>query len=146
MNDFETKADLINWFDERWDRAQVELLVNHGVYSSLGRIWNAILDKGWLSATYNGNAWVTRTGKVWCCNWGTHEFLLGRMGVEAQDVEDFGWVRISTFNGYTRVQIRARPSAAQMRFLKREGLTGLLPLRRLLEPPPPVAGKAKFYD
>lgn len=114
----ETLEELIDWFP---DFVQLPLLLEYGNYETYAEVWNDIYDHhlGW---DFTGCAWVTRTGQVWTCGWAKHEQLLSLMGLNLDEVEKAGWMRVSRPMGSERDPngyICNKVSAKQKAFAKR---------------------------
>ena len=117
------REQMIDWFTRDGEICpNVLSLMEHSPSPNYPHLWNRILDLG-VSSKFHRNCWLTRSGRVWGCNWAAHEFLLSLMGLKTSHVEDAGWVRISSNCGHVHnVQILVRPSFKQRRFLRDNNL------------------------
>ena len=95
---------------------------------SPARAWNWALDFGLL---YIGGkqGWIDREGKFWTCGWAKHDNLLYWLGMEPEDAEKAGWVRVTQG---LRYRSRYRLSPRQRRALKRLGVEADKDAERLL--------------
>ena len=81
------------------------------------RAWNRIIDGGYLYADPQ-HGWINREGKVFSCNFASHELLLHWLDTDVQTVEQAGWVRFSN----TKYQCLFRISRQQKKVLNDLGL------------------------
>ena len=142
MADIETKADIMEWFSDcgdgkskqGFDIETLSRLVEHGQYDHPASLWSAVYDYSFC-ARFRANAWFTRTGMVYTCQWAGHEMLLKYMGLTILEVEEAGWVRVSGTTTPSSVQGRFKPSPRQLRAMRHHGVVVDLrdPNRRWLQ-------------
>lgn len=148
-SEIESAEDVVQWFltdkngdlkeKPTHDEADLRMLVDSMLSlpdpfgwkdekPSPATVWNRILEFGFL---YLGGkfGWIDRDGKLWTCGHAKHDFLLTSMGMEVDDAERRGWVRVTMGPRY---QARYRMSPRQRRKLKALGIEPDSQAERLL--------------
>jgi hypothetical protein len=112
-----TKKTITKWF--KGNNAALAI-IEYGDYEFYPDIWNNLINYN-VTDIFRFNAWITRTGKVYATGFAQHDCLLRIMGLEAVQVEDAGWLRITgqpSSQPNLRAYIRRRTTLKQRRFLK----------------------------
>jgi hypothetical protein len=111
-----TKEELIQWFEGRKNQEHVRLLAEHGTYTEIYSLWEDIL--GWsIHNEASNNMWITPKGKIWSCGFARHTGMARYMGLRESQLEDAGWVKVSSGTAYGK----CRPTAKQARILNDGG-------------------------
>ena len=112
-----TKQAVTDWF--KGNNAALAI-IEYGNYEKYPDVWNDLIDYN-VTDQFRFNAWVTRTGKIYATGWAQHDAVLRIMGLETEEVEDAGWLRVTgnpsaepKLNAY----IHRRTTLKQRRFLK----------------------------
>lgn len=111
-----TKEELIKWFEGRDNAEQVRLLAEYGAYLSVYNLWEDILHWN-LHNKPSDNMWITPKGNIWSCGFARHAALAQYMGLTETQLEEAGWVKVSSRTAYGFV----RPTAKQARILNEHG-------------------------
>lgn len=112
-----TKQAIIKWFK---DNAAALAIIEYGNYETYPDVWNDLIDYN-VTDLFRFNAWVTRTGKIYATGWSQHDQLLRIMGLDPEEVENAGWLRITgqpSSQPKLSAYIHRRTTLKQRRFLK----------------------------
>jgi hypothetical protein len=111
-----TKEELIEWFGDRKNNEHVRLLAEHGKYDDIHFLWEDILEWS-IHGEPSPNMWIAPTGKIWSCGFARHTAMARYMGLRESQLEDAGWVKVSSGRAYGK----CRPTAKQARILNQGG-------------------------
>lgn len=111
-----TKAEILEWFKGRNSENHVQLIVECGAFEDYPTLWNEVLDIC-LHNKASDNMWITPKGKIYSCGFANHARVAKLMGLSEVNLEDAGWVKVSSRTAYGTV----RPTSRQARILNDGG-------------------------
>jgi len=104
--------------------ADFETLLEHGLYRGYQHLHNQVISLNLCQGIETGNAWLARSGRAWSCNFGTHENIIKRMGLDTKGLEAAGWIRVSICPGQSGdIKGVYKPSPKQRRAITDMGLS-----------------------